>query len=709
MSEFSCPVIKVNNIRNHPNADALEIVDVFETPCIVRKGQLKLGDLAVYVPVEAVIPMTNPVFQGIGIKSDKDKYRVKAVRLRGEYSEGLLVPVNGPYADEGEDAAPTLGIVKYEEPEAPTGGINGSVKSQQEKDLHWVPHYGVESILKNRAAIPEGLDVVVTEKIHGCVQPGASIIMSDGSRRKMKDVTVGDMVLGMDENGNTVASRVLEKFDNGRTDRWLEFKVTNENAGRGQSWRTFTCTPNHEVFVNGQYTEAGSINVGDRVLVNRMDMELNPVQREVLTGKLLGDGSISADGRSVLWGHSVEQKEYSDWTAECLGGLAHPTEASAISGYGTSMVRRRTVSSDLVQGLTARFARVSGRKCVPDDLVLTPISLAFWYMDDGSLGHSEGQLDRANFATCGFTQEDNELLVASMGRLGISASVHGQPGRLRIAVNANDAELLFLMIAPYVHPSMQYKLPTRFRGNRTAWIPKVEYKPALVPQIVTNIKVRYVDSPRCDMHTQTSNYFVGGVLVHNCNARYVYAKDPHGIERLNVGSRTTWKRPVYKTKYLKLKMLVNWIRPGTFDLNPVNDDVWWQVAKDLKLEDKLKHYPRFVFYGEIYGKVQDLKYSVDGVGFRIFDIYDADNQRWARRSYVEDVAKELGLEVVPTLYKGPYIRDVVDPLRNGTSVLDGKTIREGIVIKPTFNEGKFIAYKYVGENYKLRKNGTEFH
>lgn len=362
MSEFSCPVIKVNNIRKHPNADALEIVDVFETPCIVRKGQLKLGDLAVYVPVEAVIPMTNPVFQGLGIKSDKDKYRVKAVRLRGEYSEGLLVPVNGPYADEGEDAAPTLGIVKYEEPEAPTGGLNGKVKSQQERDLPWVPKYGVESILKNREAIREGTDVVVTEKIHGC------------------------------------------------------------------------------------------------------------------------------------------------------------------------------------------------------------------------------------------------------------------------------------------------------------------------------------------------------------NARYVYAKDPHGVTRLNVGSHNTWKRPIYRTKYLGFKQFINKLRPGTFKLEPINDDVWWEVAKTLDLESKLKRHPECVFYGEIFGKVQDLKYSVEGVSFRIFDIYNANMKRWYRPETVREVAKELGLGVVPTLYEGPYKRDVVDPLRNGTSVVDGKTIREGIVIKPAFNEGKFIAYKYVGENYKLRSGPTtEFH
>lgn len=709
--KFECPVVQITKIDPVPKSDALDITTVFETPCIVRRGQLKVGDLAVYIPVESMVPMTKPQFQGLGIKTERELYRVKAVRLRGTYSEGLLVPFDGTrYAHEvGDCMASEWGITKYEEPELPIS-VNGKV-TQQARDLPWAPKYNVESILKNRDSIPEGEGVQVTEKIHGCVPPHAQIIMADGSFRRMDDVKEGDFVLGKTPEGATVAAKVLEKFDNGETDRWLHFRTTNNEAGRGGPWRAFTCTPNHEVFVNGAFVAAETIKVGDRVLVNRRDMELNPIQREVLTGKLLGDGSMFSAGKSVVWGHSEAQRDYSNWTAECIGMLAHPTEAFATSGYGSEMSRRRTVNSDLVKELTSRFDTKDGKQ-VPSDLVLTPISLAFWYMDDGSLSHGEGQIDRASFAACSFSQTSVINLVAAMNKIGLNPAIQGQPGRFRLNLNTNDAELFFLMIAPYVHPSLQYKLPARYRGA-PAWFPKAEYKPTLVPQTVTRIQKKVHKTKRLDMHTETSNYFVGGVLVHNCNGRFVW----DGKE-LHVGSHNVWKKPMHLAKnpssrlsrwWLAFQLFVNKLFANTFKLELSNDDVWWNTAKTLGLKEKLaEFFPMYVFYGEVYGKVQDLKYGVDGTAFRVFDIYNATNKEWEKPDTVVAICARLGIEHVPVLYHGPYFKDVVDPLRTGKSVLHEGTIREGIVIKLLDNKGRNSAMKYVSEQYKLRKDGSEF-
>jgi hypothetical protein len=697
-----------------------------EVNCVVRKGQFKIGDLAVYIPLEAMVPMDKPQFQGLGIKTEKSLYRVKAIRLRGTYSEGLLVPYAyfgaTAFADQesiGKDMSAEWGIVKYEEPEIPTA-IQGTVKSQQDKDITWAPKYNVENLLKNRNAISEGVEVVVTEKIHGCVPPNAMIVMSDGSCRRMIDVREGDFVLGKTPEGSTVASRVLEKFDNGKTDIWLHFRTTNNEAGRGTAWRTFTCTPNHEVFVNGAFTAAENVKVGDRVLVNRRDMDLNPIQREVLTGKLLGDGSMFSEGRSIVWGHSEAQREYSNWTAECIGMLAHPTEAFATSGYGSEMSRRRTVNSDLVKSLTAEFSTQEGKQ-VPADIALTPISLAFWYMDDGSLSHDDGQIDRACFAVCSFNQQSVINLVTAMAKLGLKAVIQGEPGRFRLRLNATDAELFFLMVAPYIHPSMQYKLPARYRGA-PAWFPKVEFKPTLIPQTVTKIQKKTGIRKRLDMSTETSNYFVGGVLVHNCNGRFVYGKDVHGVSRLMVGSHNVWKRPVYTESKLKMaaKRAVNALtsvfgKQAFPDPIPVNDDVWWTIAKHLDLASKLKAFPKLVVYGEVYGSVQDLKYSVPGnekVRFRVFDMYDANSEEWLCFETVTAMCSVFGLEMVPVLYRGPYVRETVDPLRTGKSTLDGVTIREGFVIRPEIphDSSDKQAYKLVSEEYKLRKGDvTEFH
>lgn len=172
--KFECPVVQITKLDPVPKSDALDITTVFETPVIVRRGQMKVGDLAVYIPVESLIPMTKPQFQGLGIKTEREIYRVKAVRLRGTYSEGLLVPYaqsNGAaFSDQaaiGKDMAEAWGITKYEEPEEPLK-LNGKVGTPATRDLPWAPRYNVESILKNRDAVPDGTMVQVTEKIHGC-------------------------------------------------------------------------------------------------------------------------------------------------------------------------------------------------------------------------------------------------------------------------------------------------------------------------------------------------------------------------------------------------------------------------------------------------------------------------------------------------------------------------------------------------------------
>lgn len=55
MSSFACTVERVR-IEPHPNADQIEVARVGDFRSIVRKGQVRDGDLAVYIPEQAVVP-----------------------------------------------------------------------------------------------------------------------------------------------------------------------------------------------------------------------------------------------------------------------------------------------------------------------------------------------------------------------------------------------------------------------------------------------------------------------------------------------------------------------------------------------------------------------------------------------------------------------------------------------------------------------------
>lgn len=100
MSTFEAKVYKLR-IEEHPNADALELAVVGDYRSIVRKGEFKTGDLGVYIPTNAVVPIWLLKRLGLwdedrakGKLAGKDGNRVKEIRLRGILSEGLVYPVD---------------------------------------------------------------------------------------------------------------------------------------------------------------------------------------------------------------------------------------------------------------------------------------------------------------------------------------------------------------------------------------------------------------------------------------------------------------------------------------------------------------------------------------------------------------------------------------------------------------------------------------
>ena len=117
MSLFRAEVVKVE-VEHHPNADRLELVRVKGWHCVAQKGQFKTGDLAVYVPVDAVLPES--LVKTLGIEKNY-RGRLRTIKLRGCISQGLasslsiLDPARAPYKD-GDDVTEQLGVTRYEVP-----------------------------------------------------------------------------------------------------------------------------------------------------------------------------------------------------------------------------------------------------------------------------------------------------------------------------------------------------------------------------------------------------------------------------------------------------------------------------------------------------------------------------------------------------------------------------------------------------------------
>ena len=107
---------KIKELRPIPNADRIEVAIIDGWECIVNKADgFKVGDLIVYIEIDSVLP-DKPEFEFMR----KYKFRVKTIKLRGQVSQGLVLPLSilgtNPYG-EGADVTETLGIKKYD-PEA---------------------------------------------------------------------------------------------------------------------------------------------------------------------------------------------------------------------------------------------------------------------------------------------------------------------------------------------------------------------------------------------------------------------------------------------------------------------------------------------------------------------------------------------------------------------------------------------------------------
>jgi len=155
-------VQKILSIKAIPNADAIEVATVLGWEVVVKKGLHKVGELVAYFEIDSMLPK-HPAFEFLGESSWKEKeqaYRLKTVKLRGQISQGLIMPLSY-FADmvdfsslnEGFELTEIFGIFKYEPPIP--AELSGDAKSfswpitkSDETRIQTIPH--ILDVLKGK-------------------------------------------------------------------------------------------------------------------------------------------------------------------------------------------------------------------------------------------------------------------------------------------------------------------------------------------------------------------------------------------------------------------------------------------------------------------------------------------------------------------------------------------------------------------------------
>ncbi|CAM2725347.1 unnamed protein product [Rotaria socialis] len=104
---------RIVSVRNHPNADRLDLVSILGYQCITPRDSFLPEQLVVFIQPDSVLP-NDQVWAQAYLKYARP--RVRAMKLRDEWSEGLIVPLTENEKDfkEGDDVAEQLGIKHFE-------------------------------------------------------------------------------------------------------------------------------------------------------------------------------------------------------------------------------------------------------------------------------------------------------------------------------------------------------------------------------------------------------------------------------------------------------------------------------------------------------------------------------------------------------------------------------------------------------------------
>jgi len=169
----------VDSVGPIPNADAIEVATIGGWRVVTRKGEVSPGDLVVYFEIDSVLPIraefeflrrTSYVSRD-WLPSDEG-FRLKTIRLRGQISQGLVLPWRTFYVDllgyndvyDGMDVTDIIGVSKWDPPlPAQLAGVaKGNFPS-------YIPKTDQERVqnLKEELLQYEGVAFEVTEKLEG--------------------------------------------------------------------------------------------------------------------------------------------------------------------------------------------------------------------------------------------------------------------------------------------------------------------------------------------------------------------------------------------------------------------------------------------------------------------------------------------------------------------------------------------------------------
>lgn len=279
------------------------------------------------------------------------------------------------------------------------------------------------------------------------------------------------------------------------------------------------CTSNHKIYTQRGYVEAKDLIVGrDLVILDSPNKQktkyiLNADQYQICLGSYLGDGCVQQQSKFFTYRlnitQGIKQQDYFMSKISAFN-LNYHTGKSGYTGETTILSSNPTptfaLSADIFD-------------CVLSDI--SPVGLAIWYQDDGSLNSGKYPV----ISTGSFSTEQNIQLTDMLkNRYGLDANpLVDSKGYCYIRFTPDSGMEFLKIVSPYMHPSMQYKTTIDISKN------VIEYNSEYL-NIGANFidKITYIGKDTVyDLTIADNHNFVvaksahrtdhkTGTIVHNC-------------------------------------------------------------------------------------------------------------------------------------------------------------------------------------------------
>lgn len=192
---------------------------------------------------------------------------------------------------------------------------------------------------------------------------------------------------------------------------------------------------------------------------NQNTLKFSDIQKEILIGTLLGDAHLESRTQGRTYRAKFEQPSSKKEYIEHLYKVFQPWTSSSLRSNSENICFQ-TITHSSLRFYGQKFYN-GKHKIVPKaiDKWLTPTAFAYWYMDDGSIKSKESKVVILN--TQSFTLGEVELLCNALEKnFQFAASPRKQKEGYQIYISGNSYERFLEVIAPLIHDSMRYKIPS---------------------------------------------------------------------------------------------------------------------------------------------------------------------------------------------------------------------------------------------------------